>query len=305
MKALRVHGTAASPSVMLANAPTPQPGPFELLLRVCAAGVTPTELGWYPTAHDRSGAPRLGAIPGHEFSGVVVAVGDQVGGLEVGREVFGLNDWYQDGAMAEYCIAPFSAVAPKPSTITHAEAAAAPISALTSWQGLLDHGRLKPGESVLIHGGAGAVGVYAVQIARLHRAHVVATASAAHIPFLRELGAERVIDYRNERFEDHVQDIDLVFDTVGGDVLRRSQSVLKPGGRMVTIVSEDTPGKPASDAFFIVEPNQKQLSLVAQLLDDNQLRPFVRAVVPLSEAVSAWTSDNRSHAPGKLVVAVN
>ena len=147
----------AEPSHDLAaveDAPIPQPGPAELLIRVLAAGVIPTELGWYPTTHTRTGQSRTGAVPCHEFSGVVTGVGADVGDLETGREVFGMNDWYSEGALAEYCVAPFFAVAPKPAALTHAEAASVPISALTAWQGLFERARLQPGERVLVHGGA-------------------------------------------------------------------------------------------------------------------------------------------------------
>jgi len=148
-------------------------------------------------------------VPGHEFSGVVVDAG--------GLEVFGMDDWYSDGAMAEYCIAPVNAVAPKPRHLTHAEAASVPIGALTAWQGLFDRAKLRPGESVLVHGGAGSVGIFAVQLAALHGARVIATSSARNRDFVLSLGAHEVIDYHAGRFEDRANELDIVFDTVGGD----------------------------------------------------------------------------------------
>lgn len=164
MKIVRLDNSAQPPVAVPDIAPIPTAGEGELLIRVVAAGFMPTELSWYPTSHTRTGAPRNAAVPGHEFSGVVAAVGDGVGSLEVGHEVFGMNDWYSDGAMAEYCTAPFFAVAPKRPRLTHIEAASVPISALTAWQALLDHAKLQPGERVLIHGGAGAVGAFAIQL---------------------------------------------------------------------------------------------------------------------------------------------
>ena len=261
-----------------------------MLIRVCAAGVMRTELLWYPTSHTKSGARRWAAIPGHEFSGVVAAPGQEAGGLGSGQDVFGMNDWFSDGAMAEYCVAPVSAVAPKPLRLSHAEAASVPISALTAWQGLLDRARVQAGDRVLVHGGAGAVGAYAVQLARLHGARVIATASAGDAAFVREMGAEQVIDYRASRFEQCVSDMDVVFDTVGGETLKRSWSVLKPQGRMITIASaEENAADPQSkEAFFIVEPSRKQLTLIANLLDTAELATVVDSVVPLSRAPEAY-----------------
>jgi NADPH:quinone reductase-like Zn-dependent oxidoreductase len=170
------------------------------LVRVHAAGVTSQELLWYPTTHDRNGGPRRGAVPGHEFSGAIAAVGDDTTGFAIGQDVFGMNDWFSDGAMAEYCIGQPS-VAKKPRRLTHVEAASVPIAALTAWQGLLDRARLRAGERVLVHGGAGAVGVFAIQLARFHGAHVTATASSRNLAFVSQLGAERVIDYQAARLK--------------------------------------------------------------------------------------------------------
>jgi NADPH:quinone reductase-like Zn-dependent oxidoreductase len=216
-----------------------------------------------------------------------------------------MNDWFSDGAMAEYCVAPVSAVAPKPLRLSHAEAASVPISALTAWQGLLDRARVQAGDRVLVHGGAGAVGAYAVQLARLHGARVIATASAGDAAFVREMGAEQVIDYRASRFEQCVSDIDVVFDTVGGETLRRSWSVLKPQGRMITIAStEENAADPQSkEAFFIVEPSRKQLSLIANLLDTAELCAVVDSVVPLSRAPEAYADAVPRQHRGKLVVS--
>jgi NADPH:quinone reductase-like Zn-dependent oxidoreductase len=305
MKVVRLADSSQTPMLVEDDAPRPRPGPGELLVRVRAAGVIPTELGWYPTSHTKTGEKRTRAVPSHEFSGVVAAVGEQVGSLEVGHEVFGMNDWYSDGAMAEYCIAPYFGVAPKPRALTHVEAASIPISALTAWQGLFDHAKLQSGEHVLVHGAAGAVGTFAVQLARFQGARVVATASADNAEFVKSLGAERVIDYRASRFEDCVKDMDVVFDTVGGETLERSWSVLKPQGRMVTIVSEaeNTSDERVRRAFFIVEPSQKQLIEVGCLLDDGTLRPVVGAVVPLPEAPGVFAG-KVSKVRGKLVITI-
>ena len=306
MRIVRVADSGEPPSLIEDSAPQPAPGPGELLIRVCAAGVTLTELSWYPTSHDKAGAVRRRAVPAHEFSGVVAAAGEDVGSLVVGREVFGMNDWYSDGAMAEYCIAPFYALAPKPRRLRHFEAASVPISALTAWQGLFEHAKLQPGETVLVHGGAGAVGTFAIQLARLHGAHVIATVSARNRDFVSSLGAERVIDYQESRFEDCVTELDVVFDTVGGETLERSWKTLKPRGRMVTVVSpaEESADSRARQAFFIVEPNQKQLVEVARLLDAGTLRPVVDSVIPLSQAPEVFAGKTPRHGRGKLVIAI-
>jgi len=306
MKIICLADSVQPAALIQADAPQPGPGRGELLIRVCAAGFTSTELSWYPTSHRKTGEARKGAVPAHEFSGVVVAVGEDVGALEMGREVFGMNDWYSNGAMADYCVAPFFAVAPKPHRLTHAEAAAVPIAALTAWQGLFDHAKLQPGERILVHGGAGAVGVFAVQLARLHGAHVIATSSARNRDFVLGLGAEKVIDYQESRFEECVTGLDVVFDTVGGETLERSWNILRPGGRMVTVVSAaaGSPDARVEQAFFIVEPNQKQLVEVADLLEAGQLRAVVDTVIPLSQAPEAYAGMVPRQGRGKLVVAV-
>lgn len=305
MNVIRV-ADPSSHSVVQAVGPEPQPGSEELLIRIHAAGITTTELSWYPTSHTPEGGPRAAAIPGHEFSGVVAAVGEKVGSMSVGQKVYGMNDWYLDGALAEYCITSYFAVAPKPVRLSHAEAASVPLGALTAWQGLFDHAKLQPGERVLIHGGAGGVGVYVVQLAHIQGAHVIATASKNNRDFLMGLGADEVIDYRTIRFEEQVSDIDVVFDAVGGETLQRSWSVLKPTGRLVTIASEASQAEDerVKKAFFIVEPNQMQLVKIAHLLDTGKMQPVVDSVIPLSEVPAAFAGTEPRHGRGKLVVAV-
>jgi NADPH:quinone reductase-like Zn-dependent oxidoreductase len=304
MRALRL--TQTTPVLLETVAPEPMPGPKEVLVQVYAAGVTPSELLWYPTSHKKDGSERTGAIPGHEFSGVIAALGAAVNGYSIGDEVFGLNDWFAEGATAEYCVADASNIARKPANLTHAEAAAVPIGALTAWQGL-ERARLQAGQRMLVHGGSGAVGVFVIQLARLRGAHVITTASAQNLEFVRGLGAEFAIDYSAERFEHQVQDLDVVFDCVGGDTLRRSWRVLKPGGRMVTIAADgeaaDDPR--IKDAFFIVEPNSQQLAEIGKLLDQGKLRVFVDAEVPLSAAAAAYSRKVESrHGYGKTVIVM-
>ena len=266
MRTMRLSDAEQAPVLIEENIPQPQPQRGELLVRVYAAGVTPTELLWYPTTHNKNGESRSHAVPGHEFSGVIAGVGEETAGFDIGQEVYGMNDWFSDGAMAEYCITQPTSVAQKPPRLTHVEAASVPIGALTAWQGLFDRARLQAGEHVLVHGGAGAVGIFAIQLARLCGAHVTATASARNLAFVLQLGAEQVIDYHAVRFEDTVPEMDVIFDTVGGDTLQRSWGILKPGGRMITIAadSETTTDNRVKQAFFIVESNHEQLTQIGE-----------------------------------------
>jgi NADPH:quinone reductase-like Zn-dependent oxidoreductase len=290
MNVMRFNDSAEAPALIPFTAPIPEPKKGEIVIKVHAAGVTPTELQWYPTTHTPTGEARTGAIPGHEFSGVVAAVGPDADPQIIGSEVFGMNDWFAEGASAEYCVTVGTSVASKPSGLAHAAAATVPISALTAWQGLFDHAKLCSGERVLIHGGSGAVGMYAIQLARRIGAHVITTASARNVDFLRELGANEVIDYGADRFEEHAHNLDVVFDAVGGDTLARSWHLLSSGGRVVTIAtnSEGTSDDRIKKAFFIVTPNHDQLKEISGLLNTKEIRFFVDAIVPLDKASDAY-----------------
>jgi NADPH:quinone reductase-like Zn-dependent oxidoreductase len=304
MKAIRLHARGGPEAFAYEEAPQPRPEEGEVLVRVHAAAVTPTELAWAPTWTTPTGEPRrFPIILGHELSGEVAAVGRGVTDLAAGDLVYGLNDWFRDGAQAEYCVARAAEVAENPRSVDHLAAAVTPISALTAWQGLIERGQLAPGQRVLIHGAAGGVGVFAVQLARWRGAHVIGTASAHNLDFVRGLGADDVIDYRAVRFEDVVRDVDVVFDTVGGETLERSWGVLTPGGRLVTIAAsgEGSQDPRTREAFFIVAANRAQLAELARLIDAGQLRPVVDAVFPLAQARQAY-----EHKPvrGKVVLTM-
>ena len=218
-----------------------------------------------------------------------------------------MNDWYAQGATAEFCCAPPSAIAPKPARLPHVEAASVPIDALTAWQGLFERAQLQAGERVLIHGGAGAVGVFAIQLARSRGADVLTTASGRDRDFLLRLGAQQVIDYHTERFEDLARNVDVVFDAVGGSTLQRSWDVLCSGGRLVTIVStvKSAEDERTKQALFFVEPNRRQLCDIAATLDAGQLRPVVGTVLPFAQAAAAYTREPmRNRRPGKTVVTL-
>ena len=307
MKTIQIAGAAPEITLELVEANRPKPAPGQILIEVHAAGVTPTELNWYPSTHTSSGQARLRAIPCHEFSGIVAALGEGATGFEVGQPAFGMNDWFQEGALAEYCLTLPWSIAPKPSCLSHVEAATVPIGALTAWQGLFEKAGLQPGERILIQGGAGAVGLFAVQLARLHGAHIIATTSPDTVEFVRELGAHQVVDYRAVRFEDVVEPVDVVFDTVGGDTRERSRAMLTRSGRLVSIAAdgEVTTNPEVRNAYFIVEPNREQLDQVAAMLCDGRLRTFTKAVMPLAAAADAFhgrIGGNRG--AGKVVIDV-
>jgi NADPH:quinone reductase-like Zn-dependent oxidoreductase len=307
MKAMQVSKPGEQAVLTAAELPKPEPGSGEILIHVHAAGVTPSELLWYPTTHTKAGTARVGAVPGHEFSGVIDAMGKDTHSFEVGDEVYGMNDWFIDGATAEFCITLPQNIAPKPRILSHEAAASVPISALTAWQGLMERAKLQRGERVLVHGGAGAVGLYAVQVAHIRGAHVVTTVSGHDIDFVKQLGADEAIDYKGSRFERELEAVDVVFDTVGGDTLERSWAVLKPSGRMVTIAadSEGTADQRVKHAFFIVEPNQEQLVEIAKQHDAGQLKAFVKNVVPLNDASDAYSGAVASKGGhGKIVISV-
>lgn len=307
MKAMQVNKSDQGPVLIPSELQKPEVGLGEILVHVHAAGVTPTELLWYPTTHTKSGAERERAVPGHEFSGVIAAIGKDVQDFAVGDEVYGMNDWFADGATADFCITLPQNIAGKPATLSHEAAASVPIGALTSWQGLIDRAKVKQGERVLIHGGAGAVGLYAVQLAHNRGARVITTVSARDIDFVKRLGADQAIDYKACLFEKEVRDMDVVFDAVGGDTLERSWGVLKPDGRMITIAadSEGTDDQRVKNAFFIVEPNQKQLVEIAKQLDAGHLRAFVKTSVPLNEASAAYSGEVKQKGGyGKIVITV-
>jgi NADPH:quinone reductase-like Zn-dependent oxidoreductase len=241
MKAIRIHGRGGPDHLVYEDVPQPHPGPGEVLVRVSATGILVNELRWNETYETKAGKKRVLPIPGRDLSGVVVELGSGVSAPAAGAQVYAMLDYGRDGAEADYTIALPGELAPKPHTLDAVQAAAVPLSALTAWQGLFDHAHLGAGQTVLIHGGAGGVGVFIVQLAHWASSHVIATASARHRDFLRELGADEFIDYTTTRFEDVVHTVDLVFDTVGGDTLQRSWQVVKPGGALVSVVSPPPP----------------------------------------------------------------
>jgi len=312
MKAIRLHRQGGPEQLVYEDAPKPEAGAGDALVRVCATGITPAELIWAETYRNCDGSERLPAIPGHEVSGVVDSVADGVSDVMIGDEVYALTSFCRDGAAAEYVAVRAADLAPKPKTLDHAQAAAVPLSALTVWQAFFDHAHIGSGQRVLIHGAAGGVGAFAVQIARWSEAYVIGTASAGNRDFLLRLGANEVIDYRQEQFEQAVHDVDLVLDTIGGETRQRSWQVLKPTGLLISL-----PGPiPESEAeayskpggrrgvFFIVQPDREQLGKIAALIDSGAIRPVIAETIPLAKARQAFERGVSGHTRGKLVLQV-
>ncbi|MFF0424831.1 NADP-dependent oxidoreductase [Streptomyces sp. NPDC004520] len=284
----------------------PEPGLNEVLVRVHAAGVNPVD--WKTRAS--GGLIEWGPLPavGWDVSGTVEAVGPGVGHLRPGDEVYGMPLFpRQAGGYAEYVVAPARHLAPKPASLSHVEAAALPLAALTAWQALVDAADVRPGERVLVHAAAGGVGHFAVQIAKARGAYVIGTASAAKHGLLRELGADEVIDYRETPFEDLVSDVDVVLDGLGGETAERSLKVLRTGGRLITLPGpDDVPAAPDGlhAAWVMVEPDHLGLREITALVDGGALRPVVDTVLPLAEAAKAHELGELGRTTGKIVLSV-
>ncbi|MBY8881657.1 NADP-dependent oxidoreductase [Actinacidiphila acidipaludis] len=303
MQAITVQDREAGiAGLALSELPYPHAAENDVIVRVHAAGFTRGELGWPATWTDRTGRDRTPSVPGHELSGVVVELGYGTTGLTVGQRVFGLTDWARDGSLAEYTAVEARNLAPLPADVSHTQAAALPISGLTAWQGLFDHGRLTAGQTVLVHGAAGGVGSIAVQLARETGARVVATGRAADRETALELGAAAFVDLDADRLEDTGQ-VDVVFDVIGGDVLERSAALVRGGGTLVTITAPPTARPEDGRAvFFVVEPDRARLADLARRLRDGRLKALVGEVRPLAETPAAFAPGR--HSRGKTIIRV-
>ncbi|MFB7168194.1 NADP-dependent oxidoreductase [Streptomyces sp. NPDC056242] len=304
MRAITVQDRDAGVGgLTLTELPHPHAAENDVIVRVHAAGFTPGELTWPGTWTDRAGRDRTPSVPGHELSGVVTELGYGTTGLTIGQRVFGLADWSRDGSLAEYTAVEARNLASLPADVDHVTAAALPISGLTAWQALFDHGRLTTGQTVLVHGAAGGVGSLAVQLAREVGARVIGTGRAADRESVLALGADVFVDLQAERLED-IGDVDLVFDVIGGDILDRSTALVRAGGTLVTIAAPVTV-QPADGraVFFVVEPDRARLADLAGRVRDGRLKPIVGAVRPLAEAADAFAPQKR--VPGKTIIRVN
>ena len=308
MMAWRVHEFGPPDVMRFERVPRPNPGPGEVLVKVEAAGVGPWD-GWIRAGKSALPQP-LPLTLGSDLSGEIVAVGPGVSDLRVGDQVYGVTNPRFIGAYAEYALASAAMVSRKPTSLTYIEAASVPVIAVTAWQALFDQAQLKAGQTVVIHGAAGNVGAYAVQLARRAGVRTIATAATDDIPFVRDLGADTVIDYRTQRFEEEVRDADAVIDLVGGETQERSFQVLRRGGKLISAVSRPDQHLAQSHgveaAFFLVNVTSQYLAEIAGLIDGGKLRTRVGAVLPLADAREAhfMLERVRPQPKGKIVLAV-
>ncbi|GES52013.1 NADPH:quinone reductase [Rhizobium sp. NBRC 114257] len=301
MKAIIATDEAAGAAGMsLAEHPQPQAAINDVIVEVHASGFVPTELSWPSTWTDRIGQKRTPSIPGHEFAGVVTALGYGTTGLSLGQRVFGLTDWYRDGTLAEYVAVEARNLVPLPGDVEFTVAASLPISGLTAWQGLLQHGRLQAGQSVLVHGAAGAVGSIATQLAREFGAYVIATGRAADRQKSVEFGANEFVDLANDTLEE-IGSVDLVLDMIGGEIQKRSAGLVRPGGTLVSVVGP-VEARPVDGRAidFVVESDRAQLNEVVQRVRDERLRTNIGYISTLDNAVAAFTPTGRR--TGKTII---
>jgi NADPH:quinone reductase-like Zn-dependent oxidoreductase len=304
MKAIRLKEPIGISGLVYEEVPDAKPMACDVVVKVAACGITHNELD-YPVWTCRAGHRRTSVIPGAEVSGVVAALGFGTAGIAVGDEVFGLTDQWRDGTAAEYVAVEARNVAPKPQTVDHVHAAAVPRAGLTAWQALFDHGKLAKGQTVIIHGAGGAVGSTAVQLARWAGAEVIGTGRSHSRQLVMELGADRFVALDTDRLEDVAGQADLVFDTIGGEVLARSLALLRPEGTLVSVRAAAPPPDTRDDirtVIFIQESNRAQLVELARLVDEGQLRPQVGAVYPLAQAAEAYSAKAAGGIPGRIVL---
>jgi NADPH:quinone reductase-like Zn-dependent oxidoreductase len=307
MQAARIHTFGAADVVTLDDVPKPQPKRDEVLVKVHAASVNPVDYkirsGQYPKVQRE----QLPMTLGRDVAGVVERCGEAVTSCKKGDSVYAMLDG-GSGGYAEYAIVKEHDLAKKPKSLDYREAAAVPLAALTAWQGLFDHGKLESGQHVLIHGGAGGVGHFAIQFAKEKGATVSTTVASEDVDFVHELGVDRAIDYRNERFEDRVRDVDLVLDLVGGDAQERSWNVLRESGALISTLSQPSQDKArargARGENYLSQPNAAELREIAQLIDAGKVAPHVDAVYDLSEAASAQRRLEDGHVRGKVVIDI-
>jgi NADPH:quinone reductase-like Zn-dependent oxidoreductase len=301
MRALRGTAPGDSEQLVLEVAPVPPIGTGDVLVRVGAAGYTPGELGWPSTWTDRLGRPRTPTIPSHEVSGTVAAVGFGVAQFAVGDEVYGLTDWYRDGAAAEFVVVEARNLAPKPARADHVAAATLPLAGLTAWQGLFTHGGLVAGQTVVVHGAGGGVGGLAVQLARAAGAHVVGTGRADARALALDLGADTFLALDADPAPD-LPPAALVFDTVGGDLLARSASEMAPGGTVVSIVEAPRVPPGARGVFFVVEPDRTGLAELTRRVDGDDVKAVVGQSRTLEDARDLILRKERREVTGKIVI---
>src|SRR6188472_1379129 len=303
MKAIVVTDQAAGTAGMtLVERPEPPAAINDVVVQIHASGFVATEMAWPSTWTDRRDCDRTPSIPGHELAGVVTALGYGTTGVSVGQRVFGLADWHRDGTLAEYVAIEARNLAPLPGDVDFTVGASLPISGLTAWQGLFDHGRLQAGQSALVHGAAGAVGSMATQLACEAGAYVIGTGRASGRQMALDFGAQEFVDLDNDALED-VGGVDLVFDVLGGDIGKRSAGLVRAGGTLVTITGP-TEARPADGLTvdFVVVPDRAQLSEIVRRARDGRVRTNIGNVATLDDAVAAFNPTKR--VKGKTIIRV-
>jgi NADPH:quinone reductase-like Zn-dependent oxidoreductase len=303
MKAIVVTDQAAGTAGMtLTERPEPPAAINDVIVQIHASGFVPTEMEWPSTWTDRAGRDKTPSIPGHELAGVVTTLGYGTTGLSIGQRVFGLADWHRDGTLAEYVAIEARNLAPLPGDVDFTVAASLPISGLTAWQGLFQHGHLQPGQTILAHGAAGAVGTMVTQLAREAGAYVIGTGRTADRQKALDFGAHDFLDLHNDALED-IGSVDLVFDVIGGDIQQRSAALIKPGGTLVSIVGP-VEARPTSGLAidFVVEADRTQLGEIIQRVRDGRLRTNIGDIATLDDAVTALNPTERRK--GKTVIRV-
>jgi NADPH:quinone reductase-like Zn-dependent oxidoreductase len=308
MMAWRVHAFGPPEAMKFERVPRPVPGRGEILVEVHAAGVGPWD-GWIRAGKSALPQP-LPLTLGSDLSGDIHAVGPDVSDLHIGDRVYGVTNPRFIGAYAEYALASAAMIARKPTSLTYIEAASVPVIAVTAWQGLFDQGQLKAGQTLVIHGAAGNVGAYAVQLARRAGIRTIATAATEEVGFVRDLGAHTVVDFKTQRFEDVARDVDAVLDLVGGETQKRSFQVLRRGGKLISAVSQPdqdlAKGHGVDAIFFLVKVTSQYLAKIADLIDSGKLKTRVGTVLPLVNAREAHfiLEGRRPASRGKIVITV-
>jgi NADPH:quinone reductase-like Zn-dependent oxidoreductase len=308
MKAIVVHEFGGPEVLKYEDAPRPEPKENEILVRVIAAAVNPVDSAARSAKSASFFNIKLPAIPGYDIAGVVEKTGAKVTKFKTGDPVFAYIALDKGGAYAQYTLATEKEASAKPKSLNYAEAAAVPLVSLTAWQALVDTAKLSTGQSVLIHGGSGGVGSFAIQIAKARGAKVFATASTANQDLLKQLGADVAIDYTKQKFEDVANDVDVVLDSVGKDTLARSYGVVKKGGFIVSLVAR--PDRAELEKHGIrgsplsVEPNSDELAEIGKLIDEKKIKVVVSQTLPLAEAAKAQAQADTHHTRGKIVLKV-
>jgi len=308
MKAVVIHEYGGPEVLKYEDVPQPEPKQDQLRIRVIAAGVNPVDGMIRSGMFDKEGHRAFPVILGGDISGVVERVGSNITKFKSGDPVFAYVSLDNSGGYAQYAVVTEREAAPKPKSLTYVEAAAVPIVALTAWQALIDTAKLKAGQTVLIHGGSGGVGSFAIQIAKAHGAKVIATASTANQELLKQLGADVAIDYTKQNFENVAKDVDVVLDSIGKDTLARSYGVMKKGGIIVSLVARPDPAELEKHGIrgeaLSVDPNSDELSEIGKLIDEKKINVIVSQTFPLSEARKAQEQVATGHTRGKIVLKV-